>query len=403
MDTSAPVVVVYRGNQGAVAIARTLGRLGVPAYFVAHTGMPTPVWASRYWKDRRRWDFSGPETDSVRFLLALGGAVEKRHGARPVLLTLTDWVAIFVEKHADALAEQFAFPSSPTPTVGPLANKASMHALAEEHGIPSPETDSPRTRDDVLAYLERARFPVVMKAADPFAGHVPSAKVVHDADELLEKYDRDTELGGPNLLLQQHIPGDAQSVWMCNAYFDRDGDCRAIYTGQKLRQLGSTGIATLAVCVPNDTVAEQTRTFMQSVGYRGCVGIGWRYDARDGLYKVLDVNARVSGVFRLFSGVNGMDVVQACYQDLTQQAIVPSELSVGRKWLLEDDLLVALAAMRSGTLTLKEWLRSMRGVKELHWFALDDPLPFLVWAAGTGSQIASRRWARLTAARTPSR
>jgi len=186
MDTRAPVVVVYRGNQGAVAIARTLGRLGVPTYFVAHTGMQTPVWASRYWKDRKRWDFARPEADSVRFLQALGGAVEKRHGARPILLTLTDWVAIFVEKHADVLAEQFAFPRSSTPTVGPLANKASMHVLAEEHGVPSPETVSPRTRDDVVAYLEHACFPVVMKAADPFADYVPSAKVAHDAAELLE-------------------------------------------------------------------------------------------------------------------------------------------------------------------------------------------------------------------------
>jgi len=397
MDTRAPVVVVYRGNQGAVAIARTLGRLGVPLYFVSHKGMSTPVSASRYWSGKKRWDFARPEAESVRFLLGLGRALEDRHGSRPLLLTLTDWVAIFVEKHADALAERFRFPRSPTPSVGPLADKASMHVLAAELGIPTPHTVAPQSRDEAVAYLEGARFPVVMKAANPFAEHVPSAMVVRDADELLEKYDHDARLGAPNILLQEHIPGDARSVWMCNAYFDRNGECRAIFTGQKLRQLSNTGIATLAICLPNETVAHQTRAFMQGVGYRGCVGIGWRYDARDGLYKVLDVNARVSGVFRLFSATNGMDVVQACYRDLTGQALVPLQLSVGRKWMLEDDVLMALTAMYKRTLSPREWLNSMRGVRESQWFALDDPLPFLVWATGMGSQIAARRWAQLTA------
>jgi predicted ATP-grasp superfamily ATP-dependent carboligase len=399
MDNHAPVVVVYRGNQGAIAIARTLGRLGVPAYFVAHQGMPTPVSRSRYWVARKRWDFARPEAQSLRFLLDLGRAIEARHGARPILLTVTDWVAIFIEKHADALAERFTFPRSPAPTVHRLASKASMHDLATQLGIPTPHTVAPQSRDHVEAYLESARFPIVMKSADPYAEYAPGSKVVHNPGELLEKYDRDADLGPPNLVLQEYVPGDAESVWMCNAYFGRDGECQAIFTGQKLRQLSSTGIATLAICRPNETVAEQTRSFMQGLGYRGCVGIGYRYDHRDGLYKVLDVNARVSGVFRLFAATNGMDVVRACYRDLTGQSGIRSHLSVGRKWLLEDDVFVGIAAMRNGSLTPRDWIRSLRGVREAQWFALDDPLPFLVWVAETGSRIASRRWAAFAARR----
>jgi len=48
-----PVVVVYRGGQGALAVARTLGRLGVPVYLVSHRGMETPGRSSRYWRDKR--------------------------------------------------------------------------------------------------------------------------------------------------------------------------------------------------------------------------------------------------------------------------------------------------------------------------------------------------------------
>jgi predicted ATP-grasp superfamily ATP-dependent carboligase len=133
------------------------------------------------------------------------------------------------------------------------------------------------------------------------------------------------------------------------------------------------------VCISNDVVADQTRRIMEGVGYRGCVGIGWRFDSRDGLYKLLDVNARTSGVFRLFAGTNQMDVVRACYLALTGQPVPRSTLREGRKWMLEDDVPAALGAVRRGELTVREWARSLRGVRELQWLAPDDPMPFVKW------------------------
>jgi predicted ATP-grasp superfamily ATP-dependent carboligase len=147
--------------------------------------------------------------------------------------------------------------------------------------------------------------------------------------------------------------------------------------------MSSTGVASLAICQPNAEVENATRTFMQSAGYAGAVGIGYRYDARDGQYKVLDVNPRVSGVFRLFAGTGELDVVRACYLDLTKQRVPESSVIVGRKWMLEDDVFAA----RGQKISLRNWLRSVRGVRELQWFAADDPAPGLAWI---GSQLRAR-------------
>jgi predicted ATP-grasp superfamily ATP-dependent carboligase len=166
---------------------------------------------------------------------------------------------------------------------------------------------------------------------------------------------------------------------MCNGYFDVDGRCRAVFTGRKLRQLSSTGIATLAVCERNDAVARQTQALLESLGYHGCVGVGHRYDARDGTYKLLDVNARISGVFRLFRPTDGTDVVRTCYLDLTGQPVGETQLDDGRKWLLEDDITVSIPRIRRGELDLREWLASFRGVREAQWFSPTDPRPFLAW------------------------
>jgi predicted ATP-grasp superfamily ATP-dependent carboligase len=166
---------------------------------------------------------------------------------------------------------------------------------------------------------------------------------------------------------------------MCNGYFGVRPEHTVTFTGQKLRQISPTGIASLAICLPNEKVAGQTRRLMEAVGYKGCVGIGHRYDKRDGQYKLLDVNARVSGIFRLFAGTNDMDVVRICYLDLTGQRAPATELQPGRKWMLEADVLAAFRAVFGGRLTFREWARSVRGVRELHWWAKDDPAPFLAW------------------------
>jgi D-aspartate ligase len=378
IDSSVPVVVIDRGGHGTVAIARTLGRLGVPVYLIAQEGLPNPGWWSRYWANRMKWDFSRPEEESVSHMLEAGARIRDDHGTPAVLLTLADWVAIFIERNSDTLREQFVFPQPERPVIRALLNKWEMHLLAKRHGIPTPGAVLPASLDEIDEFLARTEFPILMKAAERYVRDPPPTKKIHSRQQLMDEIgDRAAQRGPLNIVLQEHIPGDVDTVWMCNGYFGDDPHRDVTFTGKKLRQLSSAGIASLAICLPNDTVAAQTRRFMRGVGYRGCVGIGWRYDERDGLYKLLDVNARVSGVFRLFEGTNEMDVVRVCYLELTGQEAPATALRPRRKWMLEDDFRVAATSVRSGELTMAEWVRSVRGVREWHWLAIDDPVPFL--------------------------
>jgi D-aspartate ligase len=378
IDSRAPVVVIYRPGHAAVSIARTLGRLGIPVYLVAQEGVSNPGWCSRYWADRITWDFSRSEEESVAFLLDVGATIRADHGTPAILLTLADWVAIFIERNGDTLREQFVFPQPERPVIRALLNKWDMTLLAKEHDIPTPAAAHPASFDEIDEFLARTDYPIVMKAADGYLADPPPTKLIHSRRQLTEELgDRDDGRGRLNVVLQEYIPGGVDSVWMCNGYFGADPDLTVAFTGKKLRQVSAGGIASLAVCLPNETVEAQTRRLMRGVGYRGCVGIGWRYDKRDGLYKLLDVNARVSGVFRLFEGTNQMDVVRICYLDLTGQEVPVTALRPRRKWMLEDDFRVAATSFRSGQLTLTEWVRSIRGVCEWHWLAVDDPLPAL--------------------------
>jgi D-aspartate ligase len=377
IDSRVPVVVLYRKGDAAVAIARSLGRLGIPVYLIAQEGVPNPDWWSRYWTNRIRCDFSRSEEELVSFLLDAGATIRADHGTPAILLTLSDWIAIFIERNCDALREQFVFPQPERPVISALLNKWEMHLLAKAHDIPTPAAALPASFDEIDEFLARTDFPILMKAADKYVGDPPPTKMIRSRQQLIDLVgDREAGRGPLNIVLQEYIPGDADSVWMCNGYFGADPDRAVTFTGKKLRQVPA-GIATLAICLPNETVDAQTRRFMRGVGYRGCVGIGWRYDARDGRYKLLDVNARVSGVFRLFEGTNQMDITRICYRDLTGQEVPATALRPGRKWMREEDFKVAATSVRSGQLTMAEWVSSIRGVRERHWFAVDDPLPFV--------------------------
>jgi predicted ATP-grasp superfamily ATP-dependent carboligase len=381
-DVSTPVVILTLYNHLGLGLVRSLGRLGVPVYCV-HPDPAIPAMHSRYAAGKHAWDVVGSSPDAtVEYLLRLG----KSLGRRSILVHTSDDTATLVADNAEALKERFIFPDVPGPLIRSLTSKREMFFLAKKLGIPTAETTFPQSRADVVESLGEVRFPVMLKGIDGQLLEQRTGKkmvIVRDRDGLLDQYDRLEDPARPNLMLQEYIPGGEDSVWMFNGYFNERSECLAAFTGRKIRQAPAyTGFTSLGVCLRNDAVEDVTKEFMKRVGYRGMLDIGYRYDARDGTYKVLDVNPRIGATFRLFVAENGLDVARAAYLDLTGQAVPASRFREGRKWLVEDrDLVSSLRYYRDGVLSPGEWLRSFRGVEETAYFAADDPAPFfrMVW------------------------
>jgi predicted ATP-grasp superfamily ATP-dependent carboligase len=208
---------------------------------------------------------------------------------------------------------------------------------------------------------------------------------VGDMNTLLRKYEEMETPGSPSLMLQEYLEGGSETVWMFNGYFNDDSTCLFGATGHMVRQYPPyTGRTSLGVVQSNETVARQAISFMEAVGYRGPLDIGFKYDTHSGQYKAIDVNPRLGATFRLFKDSAGMDVARACYLDMTGQHVPPGTVRDGRKWVVEPfDLAASPVYWRKERLSLGEWLRSYRGIEEGSWFAADDPLPLL--AAGWSS------------------
>jgi len=377
LNTGVPTVVLCPGYHGH-AIARSLGRLGVPVYGV-HSDPGSPAAGSRYWRRNLFWDLRATSpAESVDRLLELARSI----GSRPILLATDDESCLFVADHAVALRRAFSFPEQPDGLARSLSNKQTLYSMCKRYSIPTPETLFPQSRADVERFAEGLTFPVMLKGIDTKALRRRTGVamvVVNDARTLLERYDRLETPGSPNLMIQGYVPGGSEMVWMFNGYFDRESRCLFGLTGKKIRQYPAhTGVTSLGVCLTNDEVARQTREFMTVIGYRGILDIGYKYDHRTLQYKLLDVNPRIGTTFRLFVDSNGTDVARALYLDLTGQPVPPGRLREGRKWVVENfDLITSPAYLRDGSFTALSWVRSFAGVQEGAWFAAGDPRPFL--------------------------
>jgi D-aspartate ligase len=376
-DSSTPAVVLGCFWHGGLGIVRSLGRLGVPVYAV-DADRYTPAFFSKYCREKLLWDvYAAPAEDTVRFLRQLGDRI----GHRAVLFPTSDVAAMLVLDRAAELEDRFVFPRPDPALVHSLCSKREMYHLARMHGVPAPETAFPQSRADVLAYLDVARFPVLLKPIYSVRPGRPlqSMEIVRSARQLLDRYDAIEDPAEPNLMLQEYIPGPDQATWTFNGYFDRRAESLVSFTGRKLRNHAPYfGQCCLGVCQQNDAVEQQTIRFMHAIGYQGALDLGHRYDARDGLYKINDVNPRVGAMFRVFVGDNGIDVARALYQDMTGQAVVASRAREGRKWIREDgDLKSSIRYWRDGNLTLREWRQSLKGIAEGVFLDRDDPMPGL--------------------------
>jgi predicted ATP-grasp superfamily ATP-dependent carboligase len=375
-----PVLVLDAGY-GGLGAARSLGRMGIQVYATV-AARSTPVLASRYWAGAYVWDFAHTSPHrSVEFLLEIGRAI----GRQTILLPTSDASAVLVADHVGRLEEVFVCSRPPEGVVRSLIDKRTLERMAREKGVPTARSTFPASIDDVEEFLEAVGLPVIAKGIDPRLPGGTHKVVCRTAEEARSVYRGLTEAERANLMFQEFIPGSDEMVWLFNGYFDRHARCLAAFTGRKIRQYPpEAGVASLAVCHRNDPLAAVTVQFLEGIGYQGLVDVDYRHDMRDGRYKLLDVNPRLGATFRLFVDSSGLDVARIYYLDMIGQPVHPQEGQDGRKWVLEEDVLVCPRYWRTGRLGFRSWVSSVRGVRETAWFAADDPGPLLArlwWGA----------------------
>lgn len=375
-DAAGPTgAVVIGGDYQGLGIVRSLGGRGVRVVVV-----DDEVSIARASRFSQRTVRTATLRDEAATLEALEAA-RRRHGLDGWVLypTREETVAALARNRA-RLSVSFRVPTPAWASIRHAWDKRETYRLARELCIPTPRTWFPRDEAD-LADIDVQR-PVVLKPAikEHFLYETRAKAWRADSeDELRRQFSRARSIvSGDEVIVQEMIPGDGEQQYAYCALF-KEGAARASMTVRRRRQHPSDfgRASTFVETVDLPALEEPSLRFLRAIGYYGLAELEYKLDARDGQYKLLDVNARTWGYHSLGRAA-GVDFPYLLFQDQVGQEIHGARARPGVRWIrLVTDVPNALVDMRAGRLRPGAYLRSLRGIHTEAVFSRRDPLPAL--------------------------
>lgn len=367
--------VVIGGDYQGLGIARSLGRHGVPVCVIDDETSISR--ASRFVREAIRVRSLRTEQD---LLDALALARGKFGLSGWVLYPTREENVAGIAANRDVLTKEFRVPTPGLTSILHAWDKREAYRLAERLSIPVPRTWFPQSEDD-LAAIE-VDDPVVLKPAIKehffYATHAKAWRADTLA-ELRAAYRRATEImPASEIIVQEMIPGGGEQQYAYCAFF-RAGCPVASMTVRRRRQhpsdFGRASTYVETISLPE--IEAPSCRFLTEIGYYGLVELEYKRDPRDGVCKLLDVNARTWGYHSL-GGSAGVDFSYLLFRDQVGAPVAEAHARPGVRWIrLSTDVPNALRDIRAGRLRPGEYLRSLRGVRTEAVFSLSDPLPGL--------------------------
>jgi D-aspartate ligase len=288
-----PAVVVGAGWVAGLAAIRSLGRAGIRVLAVDER--PGALgFRSRYAEQRLAPARSGGEY--VEFLRGLGEGV--------VFPTHDDDLET-IARSRDELPFTYPFPG--WEVVGRVQDKREQLAAAARAGVPAPRaTDAP---------TEELDFPLLVKPAHAtgFRRHFGvKAFRCETRAALDEAFERALPF---QPIVQEWIPGEDDALYTLGSYLAPDGEALGLFSGRKLRQTPrGIGTARVAEALWVDEVVEQGLALLRELRVWGISQVEFKRDARDGMFKLIEVNPRLWEWHGLASAC-GVDLPVIAYRD----------------------------------------------------------------------------------------
>jgi predicted ATP-grasp superfamily ATP-dependent carboligase/peptidoglycan/xylan/chitin deacetylase (PgdA/CDA1 family) len=384
-----PGVVIVGGAHGTLALARSLGVLNVPVYYLTHDS-PLPGW-SRFVRETIRW--AGPhDAGAIAFLRQMA----EKHGLKGCLLVPSgDGEVQLISQHREELSALYKIVLPDWAALQWLCEKPLLYKRAAELGVSIPRTYALTSDADIDAL--DVMFPVILK---PNMGGgdttIARAKVIRADDRQALKTafaDASGEIGAGNVVVQELIPGGGESQFSYAALW-LNGEPMAEFTARRARQypvdFGYT--STRVEVVDNGQAIDAARKMLKSAGHSGLVEVEFKLDGRDGELKLLDVNPRPWSWFGLCSAA-GVDLGALLWRVANdEQTGQPVSARQGVSWsYLVRDTVAAFTLARRGETRIGDYFASLGKIRSWASFALNDPLPGLIDLPLTVLRVIKKR------------
>jgi len=261
-------------------------------------------------------------------------------------------------------------------------DKSKLAQVCTENNIPIPRTAVAEVgggRDAAALAGEVGSFPIVVKPSMGEDFHrLHRAKLLKaETLEQLSGMLADCGSHGFSVILQELLPGEGTGAY--SAYITRGGEIAGEYSSRRIGLFPPrAGVGYFEVAEHIPEILTYGRRLIRAVGYRGAlVNIDFKFDARAGGWRLLDLNARSWRQITLatLAGVPVFDMLLADYAGKP----VPKggRIRYGCYWLHLKDALTIMRGFRKDAPPLRQYARMLASPFVLALWHPADPMPFL--------------------------
>ncbi len=365
------VVVALTGT--GLAVARAVAQAGLGPVLGIDDDQTRPGLYSRHVTchpklTRRKLDAS---------LVADLAEFARTHSQPVVLVPAADDACEWLTDHADQLRPTLRISNGYTAgRAGVLLDKWAFGERCRVLGIDVPQTFLPETMDDVRAFALQVGLPCIVK---PRAGHLWRNRLSGQkllVPETLEQLLRDMEqiVGDPKaVVLQELVPGPESNLGVGAVWMGQDGAPRHVLTARKIRQFPrqfGSGSRVVTEALPE--VAALSTQVLQQLDYRGLCGTEFKYDPRNGRWRLIEINPRPTLWYDLCRAA-GSNLIAAHVRELAglePGSVAPQRQQVAWEYGLRDAVALAQAG---GARAVWSALRSEGWPSTDAVMAWDDP------------------------------
>ena len=370
-----PPVLILGPHIAALGVLRRLTARGVRCYVVDKTD--DIIVRSRWYRPAERTLAETPDSGVLAEYLA-----SLRLG-RAVLVPCGDNWTLAASGLPEELRERFPRSLPAREAVEQFVDKERFSALTDRLDIARPRTVRLAKPEDVAQLTDDELANAFLKPTDPqlHRKHFKTkGTFVHsraEADRVL----RAGAAVGVSFIYQEWIAGDMGSTILVDGFVDRGGTIAGMVVRRRLRVAPPlVGNTVSSVSMPPEEAEpalESLRRLLAETRFRGAFNVEFKFDVRDGLFKVIELNARPAWYIGAIVNL-GLDIPWSIYRDAQGLAVEPAvPYPSGRYSLYELRDALAISRYlrrlrRPDGAVLGPWLR---GDRTVFWWR--DPLPAL--------------------------
>jgi D-aspartate ligase len=292
-----PVVAVVFGvgEPQGLATMRGLGRAGIPVYAIGKEG--ALGFYSRYAHEIRIVPDTHLDPAGVMKVILDLGKKLKAESTQGILLPTQDSMVELLSKNKTVLQEYFICHFPDIDVISACSDKKVQYETAELLGVPYPKTYFENQTDRLIDDLENSRveYPLIFKARKELPRAIRGQyrlSIIKNLAELKKLLPAVAKLKIP-FIISEVIPGEDDTLYTLGCCVSQNGEMLGTFTGRKLRQRPPRfGEARVAESIYVEKIIEDGRLLLRGLNYVGIAQVEFKFDARDGKYKLIEVNPR---------------------------------------------------------------------------------------------------------------